>query len=258
MLDSCCVHPVARFSTAPIFPSRQRPHRTARSRDSRCTEWVTDMASGCVSRAPSGVRGRDKIIARFFGRTIRARRLGRQSKRQRRAVSIRACVFGIVPLFAATTVVFGQDKASDRFNLDKLEIVSLGASIGRIMPSQLEPTTLYAVQADYGEVAPGWHVVFGTSYWESRFRDHVVREFVDSLKKSLSDPTGTATIVPSPVTLYDVTFATELRYTPVYSGEVKPFIGAGISAHVINAEGKLIKGTFVERSLDDIAAGLLI
>jgi len=27
---------------------------------------------------------------------------------------------------------------------------------------------------------------------------------------------------------------------------------------VINAEGKLIKGTFVERSLDDIAAGLLI
>jgi hypothetical protein len=184
--------------------------------------------------------------------------LGRPSKRQTRSVSIRACAFGIASLFAAANVVFAQDKATDRFNLDKLEIVSLGASIGRIMPSQVEPTTLYAVQADYGEVAPGWHVVFGTSYWESRFRDHVVREFVDSLKKSLSDPTGTATIVPSPVTLYDVTFATELRYTPVYSGEVKPFIGAGISAHVINAEGKLIKGTFVERSLDDIAAGLLI
>lgn len=165
---------------------------------------------------------------------------------------------GLVLLLAAARVASAQDKVTDHFNLDKLEIVSLGASVGRIMPSQLESTTLYAVQADYGEVGPGWHVVFGTSYWESRFRDRVIREFVDSLKKSLSDPSGAATIVPSDVRLYDVTFATELRYTPVYSGELKPFIGAGISAHVINAEGKLIKGTFVERSLDDIAAGVLL
>jgi hypothetical protein len=164
----------------------------------------------------------------------------------------------LVLLLAAGRMASAQDKVADHFNLDKLEIVSLGASLGRIMPSQLEPTTLYAVQADYGEVAPGWHIVFGTSYWESRFRDLVVREFVDSLKKSLSDPSGAVTVVPSEVRLYDVTFATELRYTPVYSGELKPFIGAGISAHVINAEGKLIKGTFVERSLDDIAAGVLL
>jgi hypothetical protein len=60
------------------------------------------------------------------------------------------------------------------------------------------------------------------------------------------------------VTLYDVTIGTELRYSPVYSGEIKPFLGAGMAAHVINAEGRLIKGTFIERSLDDIAAGLFI
>jgi hypothetical protein len=184
--------------------------------------------------------------------------LGQPNSGAPRAVSIRARGFGFLLLLAAPGVLSAQDKAADHFNLDKLEIVSLGASIGKILPSQVEPTTLYAVQADYGEVAPGWHLVFGTSYWESRFRDAVVQEFVDSLKKSLSDPSGAASIVPSHVTLYDVTFATELRYTPIYSGELKPFIGGGISAHVINAEGKLIKGTFVERSLDDIAAGLLI
>ena len=172
--------------------------------------------------------------------------------------SIRVGRLVLAVLLVAARTASAQEKATDHFSLDKLEIVSLGASIGKIAPSQVEPTTLYAVQADYGEVAPGWHVVFGTSYWESRFRDRVVREFVDSLKKSLSDPSGVATILPSEVRLYDVTFATELRYTPVYSGELKPFIGAGISAHVINAEGKLIKGTFVERSLDDIAAGLLL
>jgi hypothetical protein len=151
-----------------------------------------------------------------------------------------------------------QERSPDRFNLDKLEITSLGASVGRILVSQVEPTTLYAVQADYGEVAPGWHIVFGTSYWESRFRDGIVRAFVDTLQKSLIDPSGTAKVAASRVTLYDVTFGTELRYTPVYSGELKPFLGAGMAAHVINAEGKLIKGTFVERALDDISAGLFL
>jgi hypothetical protein len=165
---------------------------------------------------------------------------------------------GLALLVVTARAGVAQDKSAGGFNLDKLEIVSLGASVGKILPSQVEPTNLYAVQADYGEVARGWHIVFSTSYWESRFRDVVVQEFVDSLTKSLVDPTGTAKIALSGVTLYDVTIGTELRYTRVYSGELKPFIGAGLAAHVINAEGRLIKGTFVERSLDDIAAGLFI
>ena len=182
--------------------------------------------------------------------------MARRNRLTNVGVGTRLLALALIALVARVSAA--QEKASDHFNLDKLEIVSLGASMGRILVSQAEPTTLYAVQADYGEVAPGWHVVFGTSYWESRFRDGVVQAFVDSLQKSVVDPTGTAKIVASRVTLYDVTFGTELRYTPVYSGEIKPFIGAGMAAHVINAEGKLIKGTFVERALDDISAGLFL
>jgi hypothetical protein len=174
------------------------------------------------------------------------------------AVRIGAWSLGLALLALAPRVGGAQDKVTDHFNLDKLEIVSLGGSVGRILPSQVEATSIYAVQADYGEIAPGWHLVFATSYWESRFRDAVVQTFVDSLNKSLVDPTGTAKIARSPVTLYDVTIGTELRYTLVYSGEIKPFFGGGLAAHVVNAEGKLIKGTFVERSLDDIAAGLFV
>lgn len=141
-------------------------------------------------------------------------------------------------------------------NLDRLQIISLGAAYGRVQPSQLEAANLYALQADYGEIAPSWRIVFGASYWESRFRDKVIQAFVDSLQKSVSDPN--ARVVPSPVTLYDVTFGADARYVPNYSGEIKPFFGVGVAAHVINAEGKLIKGTFVERALDDIAAGLYL
>ena len=81
----------------------------------------------------------------------------------------------------------GAQAIFDWFNLDRLQIVSLGAAVGRVQPSQLEAANLYALEADYGEIARGWRVVFGASYWESRFRDKVVQAFVDSPQKSVSD-----------------------------------------------------------------------
>jgi hypothetical protein len=142
------------------------------------------------------------------------------------------------------------------FDLDKLQITTLGVAYGYISPSQLVPTNLYAIQADYGNLSPKWRAVFGASYWATRFEDEVIQAFADSLHKSLSD--SSARVNPSTVRLYDVTFNADLRYTPNPSGTIKPFVGAGIAAHVINAEGALIKGTFVERSLDDIAAGVYV
>ena len=147
-----------------------------------------------------------------------------------------------------------QDSWLGKLNIDNLEVQSLGVGFGRIMPSQVVPANLVALQGDYGNVLPAWRVVFGASYWASRFEDDVVQAFTDSLQKSVSDPN--ASVVPSPIRIYDVTFSVDMRYTPQYNGWIKPFGGVGVAAHVVNAEGQLIKGTFVERSLDDIAAGL--
>jgi hypothetical protein len=150
-----------------------------------------------------------------------------------------------------------QEPLFNQLNLDKLQLMSLGASIGSIFVSQAEPAAIYGLSADYGEIAPGWHVVFGVSYWESRFRDAVVQQFVDSLNKNLS-AAGGAHVVASRISLYDVTFSAEARYTPTYSGEIKPYAGLGFAAHVVNADGNLINGTFVERSLDNISPGLFV
>src|SRR5262249_16553881 len=147
-----------------------------------------------------------------------------------------------------------QDGILRRLNIDNLEIQSLGITFGRISPSQVEAANVYGLQADYGNIAPAWRLVFGASYWESRFENDVVQAFPHSLPKSLTD--SASRVLVSPVRIYDVTFSADARYTPLYNGWIKPFGGVGIAAHVINAEGQLIKGTFVERSLDDIAAGL--
>ncbi|MGH7618289.1 MAG: hypothetical protein ACREPM_13780 [Gemmatimonadaceae bacterium] len=148
----------------------------------------------------------------------------------------------------------GQETIFERLNLDKLQLNSLGASAGKIYPSQLIPTTIYSLGADYGEIAPAWRVLFGASYWESRFRDGIVQAFVDSLNRNTT--TGQATVQASRILLYDVTLSVEARYTPQQSNDLKPFFGVGLAAHAVNAEGKLINGTFVERSLDNIGVGV--
>lgn len=152
----------------------------------------------------------------------------------------------------------GGGSIIDRLNLDTLQIVSLGGSYGHVAPSQVEPTRLVAVQADYGAITANWRIVMGASYWASRYRDDVVQAFVDTLNRSVNDPAGKAGVSPSRINVYDVTFSGEARYTRASSGELKPFLGIGIAAHVINADGKLIKGTFVERSLDAISAGFFV
>ncbi len=140
-------------------------------------------------------------------------------------------------------------------NLDRLQIISLGASVGRILPSQIEPANVYATQAEYGPIGQKWHFSVSVSYWESRYRDEVVRTFVDSLEQ---EPHRHVRAHPSRrgSTCSTSRSAATRATRHVSSSFLKPFAGVGVAAHVVNAEGKLIKGTFVERTLDDIAFGV--
>ena len=138
--------------------------------------------------------------------------------------------------------------------LDRLQLVSLGAGAGAIAPSQVQPTRIFVLGSDYGEISPAWRVTFRSSYWESKFKSEVVDAFADSLQKNLTDPNAT-TVRRSPISLYDVAFAVGARRILMPRATITPFYSGGIAAHVINAEGSLIKGTFVERSLDAVTAG---
>jgi len=160
-------------------------------------------------------------------------------------------------LVCAAGRLSAQDDFFARFGLDKLQLNSLGVSAGRIFPAQLQPTTIYAMSADYGEISPAWRVIFGASYWETQFRDEVIQTFVDSMNHNLDPATG-GRVLPSRILLYDITLSIEGRYIPIQSNDLKPFFGVGMAAHAINAEGRLVNGTFVERALDNIAAGIFL
>ena len=142
-----------------------------------------------------------------------------------------------------------------RVGLDRLQFVSLGASMGRVAPSQVVPTQIYAVSTDYGEITRNWRAVVDVSFWESRYTDAAVGAFLDSLRRSLSDPTNDASLLASHVQVYDVIFSAAARWQSASAVAIRPFMGVGIAAHVVNVEGRLINGTFVEHALDNISTG---
>ncbi len=162
----------------------------------------------------------------------------------------------IVALLLSTRQAGAQQSFVELLGLDKLQFRALGLQMGRVDPSQADPANVYAITADYGEIAPHWRVVFGVSYWESHLSDRVVQTFVDSLNANINDPTGDAYIAKSRVSVYDVAFSAAGRWMPTGNTLFRPYADLGLAGHVINAEGKLIQGTLVENALDQIAAGV--
>lgn len=158
----------------------------------------------------------------------------------------------VLPLAAP---VSAQESLFERMNLDRLYLVTFGASVGHVQPSQVEATTAYALHADYGEISPRWRVVFTTSFWRSHLEQEVVQQFADSLQKSIVGPDG-AYIEPGRISISDIAVTVDLRWTGTELRHLRWYVGGGGGAHVLNAEGPLIAGTFVERALDNITAGV--
>ena len=144
----------------------------------------------------------------------------------------------------------------ERLGIDKLRFTALGGQIGRVNPQGIQPTPSFSLQADYGEITPGWRIVFNATYWRSRFRDRNVRAYADSLRNAISDPTGDATVVLGDITVSDIALGADTRRTYRPSWWLQPYLGGGIGVHIVNADGRLIDGTFVERATDVIAVGV--
>jgi opacity protein-like surface antigen len=165
-------------------------------------------------------------------------------------------------LMVATAVAAGPVRAQtesswlERLGIDKLRFTALGAQVGRVNPQGILPTTSYSLQVDYGEITEGWRIGFNATYWGSRFRDRNVLAYADSLLNTISDPTGDAEVVLGRISVSDIVLGADARRTYLSRAWIRPYVGGGLSTHIVNADGRLIDGTFVERATDIIAVGV--
>jgi hypothetical protein len=191
------------------------------------------------------------------------------------AVRSRARIAGALAL-VLSLVPFGRARAQDtavvvvpvvrdtltllqRLNIDKLRLTALGVSLGAVKPTQVRATRSYSVHADYGHITPRWRVVFSATFWGSRYSAKTLKIFADSLRKVIRDSTDDYQLDIGRVDISDIALGGELRWQPVRftRSRFRPYLGGGLAAHVINAEGRAISGTFVERALDNITAGVI-
>ena len=170
----------------------------------------------------------------------------------------KTAVIALLIVSAAARPGLAQAEGSwlERLGIDKLRFTALGAQVGRVNPYGIDPASAFALQVDYGEITTGWRVVFNATYWDSRFRDRNVRAYADSLRNAISDPDGDAVVLLGDITVSDIALGADVRRTFFDRGLIRPYLGGGLATHIVNADGRLIDGTFVERATDVIAIGV--
>jgi opacity protein-like surface antigen len=161
----------------------------------------------------------------------------------------------IAAILMASAASARAQNVFQRLDLDKLRLEGIGVVVGPVSPSTIESTQSFGIQADYGEITPHLRVGFSASFWSSRFTDKTVTQFITQLEQSLSNPNDS--IKFDRVKVSTISVEADLRYTPTNPhAAVQPYVGGGLGLHIVNAESKLIQGTFVESALDNIGAGI--
>lgn len=168
-----------------------------------------------------------------------------------------ACALVIVLVPGGASLLGAQDVGRP-ISIDSLQLTALGSEVGVVRPAQAQSATIFGVSADYGALSPTLRLRLEASYWQSRLTDAVVQKYTNLLSRVITDPSGDDVILPSRVSLYDVTLGAGVRWMPMQATVVQPFAGAGVALHVINAEGPLINDTFVEGLFDSFSTGFFV
>jgi hypothetical protein len=159
----------------------------------------------------------------------------------------------------------GESRQSDpvyhRFAPDRLRLTAVGASVGMALPDQVRPAPVYAIHADYGEIAPHVRALFGVAVWSSRVKDAAVDGFARVVGASVGGPGAPATVRVGRVRSSDVALNADLRWRPAPLRRaallrLHPWVSGGVGVHLLDVQGAPISDTFVERSLDGVSLGV--
>jgi hypothetical protein len=145
------------------------------------------------------------------------------------------------------------------FDYENLAFRGLGAEVGRIWPTRVDPTTSYGVRMDLGYLGPGLRVTPSITYWSSRMRRSEVRELEQRVEE-LVDREAPPGAPPASVSLgtidwSDLVLSLDAHVVWRVPFGMLTFAGAGASAHVLNGGGEAVEGTFIEDLLDTVTAG---
>jgi opacity protein-like surface antigen len=166
---------------------------------------------------------------------------------------MRLPLLAVLALLAAPAAAAGQ--TLEDYDYENLEFRGVGAEVGYILPTRIEPTVSFGIRADLGYLGPSVRIVPRASFWSSRLREGEVEELRENLL-GLCQPPGSGCLRDlGEIRVSDLALGVDAHYTFAQEG-VLPYAGAGVALHLLNGRGEAINGTFVEDLLDAIAPGV--
>jgi len=150
--------------------------------------------------------------------------------------------------------VAGQNLAD--FDYENLSFRGFSLETGYIWPTRVDPTYTLGLRVDMGYLGPGLRLVPGLTYWSSQMKGSEVAKLARKVDK-LIDPEATEPITDlGEIDWSDLALTLDGHFVWSIPFDLLSYVGAGVSAHIMNGDGPAISGTFVEDLLDSVKAGL--
>jgi len=163
-----------------------------------------------------------------------------------------ALVFGLALLPGQA---WGQNLAD--FDYEYLSFRGFSLEGGYLWPTRVDPTYSVGIRMDLGYLGPGLRIVPGISYWSSTMKEGEVADLERNIRDLVLDPFSS---VEPPdlgeIEWSDLALSLDGQFVWSIPFDLLSFVGAGLTAHIMNGDGTAISGTFVEDLLDSVAAGI--
>ncbi|MFO7262182.1 MAG: hypothetical protein DIU52_013585 [bacterium] len=151
-----------------------------------------------------------------------------------------------------------QAQKLEDYDYENLSFRGVGFDVGYIWPTKVEPTASYGIRVDLGYLGPGLRVVPTLTYWSSELKSAELDRLAEQLS-SLPALRNRGIVVRGSdlgaVHWSGLALGLDGQYVWVVPGGFLTYLGAGFSAHLLNARGRGIDATFVEDALDALSAG---
>ena len=164
-----------------------------------------------------------------------------------------------VGLLASSGEATAQTTLAD-YDYENLSFRGFSLEGGAIFPNRVDPTYTVGARFDLGYLGPGLRIVPGIAFWSSTMKRSEVAKLerkIDDLVEDQLDPgSGFTGVDLGTIEWSDLVLSLDGHLVWSVPFDLLSFAGAGVSAHILNAKGRSVSGTFVEDFMDAVAPGL--
>jgi hypothetical protein len=168
-------------------------------------------------------------------------------------------LLALVALGVGLAVIPNAVAAQDIADIDyeHLSFRGFAPEFGYLWPDRVQPTESYGVRFDLGYAGPGLRVVPSIMYWTSPLNDSEVVEFEDRVRDLVAEQNGGVRpdLDLGTIDYTDIAIGIDAQVVWELPLDLLTFGGFGVTAHLIDGDGAVIQGTFVEDLLDSVEPG---